>query len=74
MCNSIDAIFFLRGTPPQIQVKQLNAVWVDENGFPPQTKWVQNNQLLGYESSEFGYETTSKPYNLHTQLHCPVLH
>ena len=31
---------------------------VVENEFPPQTKWVGNNPLLGYESSEFGYETT----------------
>ena len=76
VCNSLDTIFFsaVLVVPPQIQVKQLNAVWVDKNGLPPQPKWVQNNQLLGYESSEFGYETTSKPHNLHTQLNCPVLH
>ena len=48
---------------PQTHVKQLNAVLVDKNDFPPQTKWVRNNQLPGYESSEFkyespGYETT----------------
>ena len=32
------------------------AVWVDENEFPLRTKWVRNNQFLGYESSEFAYE------------------
>ena len=38
-----------------MQVKQLNVVWVDENEFSPQTKWVRNNQLLGYEFP--GYQT-----------------
>lgn len=38
-------------------MEQLNAELVHENIFPLQRKWIQNNQLPGYESSEFGYES-----------------
>ena len=77
VCNSIDTIFFSAEliVPPQIQVKQLNAVWVYKNEFPPQTKWVRNNQLLGYDSSEFGdespgYETPVGTKRLVTLYQC----
>ena len=40
--------------PQQIQVKQLDAVWVKLLKTKFQRK--QKDQLLGYESSEFGYE------------------
>ena len=28
-------------------MRQLNAVLVDKNEFPPETKWVRNNHLPG---------------------------
>ena len=54
-------------------MKQLNAVWVDENEFPPKTKWLRNNQLLGYESSEFGYESPGHQNNVGTKQLVSVL-
>ena len=57
--NGIHRCIFI----PQIHVKQLNAVLVDKNEFPRQTKWERNSQLCRYESSDFrnespGYEAT----------------
>ena len=55
-------VFFMGviGTPI-ILVKHLNAGLLDNNEFLLQTKWIRNNQLPEYESSEFGCKMTGKP-------------
>ena len=45
--------FFLAeviGTPT-IHVKHLNVCLFDNDEFLPQSNWVRNNQLLGYETN-----------------------
>ena len=64
-CVTRSTRLFLRGI--QCSATKLNAVWVDENEFPPKTKWLRNNQLLGYESSEFGYESPGYQKNVGTK-------